>query len=100
MTGFLFGLILGATLTAATAHHLWTHWADDHHYRRVRLEATHVDILWRDKDHWERYARRWEYRATVARQHIGDLTIQLARARRRPRRSPIPTYGIHRARTP
>lgn len=76
----------------------WHRWTDQHNYDRVRLETTRVDLLYREKDHSERLARRWERRALVAREHIGDLTLQLDRARRHHRRSPVPDYGIHRGR--
>ncbi len=94
VVGFLIGLAAGLCATGAVWR-LHVRWCDEHQYRRVRLEATRVDVLYRDKDHNERLARRWEHRAHVARHHIGELTLQLAAAR--PSRSPVPTYGRYRS---
>lgn len=94
MTAFLAGLAVGVALVVYTHvcwWRAWHRWADQHNYRRVRHEAIRVERLWRERDSAERRAIRSERRVDIAREQIGDLTLQLYRARRR--RSIIPAYG-------
>lgn len=94
IVAFVLGLATAAIYTHICWWRAWRRWVDQHDYNKVRLEVTRVDLLYRDKDHNERLARRWQHRALIAREHVGDLTIQLHRARHR--RPVIPAYGPHR----
>jgi hypothetical protein len=100
------GLVAGAG--AVYAAHL--RWADEHHYRRVRLEAARVRDLYRTSDHYLRTAKRAvdALRAQRGIYHlmVGDLLDKVAEqarqldhlARRRPPYSPdVWDYGARRA---
>lgn len=109
---FVLGALVGAVLGALAVYRAHLRWADEHHYRRVRLEVTRVHELATRADHDHRTAQRWA-RALAALQAVhdevvGDLLDKVAardrqlerrRARRVGRYSPsVWTYGQARAR--
>lgn len=70
-------LAVGVTLGAAGMYAAHLRWAEAHHYRRVRLEATRVRDLAVMADHDHRTARRYrralEALGRIHRDVVGDL---------------------------
>jgi len=94
---------------AAGAGAMWSahlRWAEAHHYRRVRLEATRVRELHATADHERRLRQRVERRLDRAHEGMLDLLTRLGETRARgqrqrqprpqpARRNAVPDYGPH-----
>lgn len=94
---FAAGLLAGTAITGWVAAHVHQRWADEHHYRRVRLQATRVRDLYDDWDHERRQARRERKRAEKA-EAVAHAYARLATVRRRPRYARfLRTYGTRTA---
>jgi hypothetical protein len=107
------GTLVGAAVTAMVLAPVWRARAYEAGWRKdvpastgvVPVPPETVRRLAKEADSAQRRARRFELAVEALRQvHtdvIGDLldtvTAQRAQlARRRPRRSPVPVYGVHR----
>jgi hypothetical protein len=109
---FAAGLLAGIAAAGAIAAVLHHRWADEHHYRTVRLQATRVRQLHDSADHEYRLSRRrgraLEALGRIHDEVVGDLLDKvaardrtIARLRRHQprhlRRNPMPDYGRWRA---
>jgi hypothetical protein len=76
------GAFCGGSAVFWIAARHWARWADEHNYRRVRLEATRVQELHADRDHEHRLRVRREREAARLRAVADDLLDRLAQYRR------------------
>ena len=86
MVGLVISHLVALAAGGLAAHLLWRRWAErwaeEHHYRRVRLEATRIRDLAVMADHDHRTALRWagalEGLRHVHRDIVGDLLDKAA----------------------
>lgn len=98
-------ILASSAITAGVAYVLWQRWADEHHYRRVRLEATRVRALYDTADH-EHRLRLHEQKRADRNEAVAHAYARLAAAATRPRhlarrrrsyRGFLAAYGAGRA---